>query len=292
MKRGEIFGFLGPNGAGKTTTINMLSGLLKPDKGEVFINGKKINNSEIVKNKIGLCPQENIIWPKLTCIEQLEFVGKIYGFSKKISYRRGEELLDFLGLIKKKKTIAQQLSGGMKRRLCLALALIHDPDILILDEPEAGLDPQSRILIRDFIKSLTRKKTIILTTHNMDEAERMSDRVAIIDFGKLLKLDTVDNLKKSIGDGDILRIVLDMDKETSLNALKDSLKNEKRSLKSIYDRQEGVGTIIIKEKNIIEKVSEITDRIVKNGFIIKKTIMSENTLEDVFIALTGRNLRQ
>ena len=201
--RNEIFGLLGPNGAGKTTTISMICGLLEPSGGSItFANG------EDRKSLIGYCPQENIFYPKLTCLEQMVFIGRMYGLSSRSLKDRADELLDLLGLKDKQHVLASNLSGGMKRRLNICLALVHNPEILILDEPETGLDPQSRILVREFIKSFGNEQTILLTTHNMDEADRLSSRVAIIDHGKLLLLDTPQNLKKTVGEGDILELVI------------------------------------------------------------------------------------
>lgn len=283
--KGEVFGFLGPNGAGKTTSINMICGLSPPTGGEVIF-GNQIKNNNDIKTHIGICPQENIYWPKLTCFEQLRFMGEMYGMSRKSARQKSRELLKLMALEEKSNVLAKKLSGGLKRRLNICLALIHDPEIIILDEPEAGLDPQSRIMVRNFIKTLAKEKTIILTTHNMDEADRLADRVAIIDHGKLLLLDTPDNLKKSIGEGDILEIVLDTD---------DTENSEKVvvSLLKICEKVNISGqTLIIKSKNLIGLVSEITNKIKEQGFKIKEMIMRENTLEDVFIHLTGRKLRQ
>ena len=213
-------------------------------------------------------------------------MGQMYAMPTKSVRTRAKELLEFLGLSEKSGVLASKLSGGMKRRLNICLALIHDPEILILDEPEAGLDPQSRILVRTYIKSLARDKTIILTTHNMDEADRLSDRVAIIDYGKLLLLDTPDNLKKSIGEGDILEIELDQNGKQN----KDNLV---KHLSQICDKVKiSNATLIFKSKNLIEFVSDITNRIKEKGFEIKEIKMRENTLEDVFIHLTGRKLRE
>jgi len=203
ISRNEIFGLLGPNGAGKTTTISMICGLLPISEGEItFANCNGKNKKSI----IGYCPQENIFYPKLTCLEQLLFIGQMHGLPLKKAKLRAIELLNLLGLTDKTHVRASNLSGGMKRRLNICLAFIHDPEILILDEPEAGLDPQSTILVRDFIKTYSKQKTVILTTHNMDEAERLSDRVAIIDHGKLLLLDTPQNLKRTVSEGDILEL--------------------------------------------------------------------------------------
>lgn len=283
--KGEVFGFLGPNGAGKTTSINMICGLSPPTEGEVIFSNQ-IKNKNDIKTHIGICPQENIFWPKLTCFEQLRFMGEMYGMSRKSARQKSKELLKLMALEEKSNVLAKKLSGGLKRRLNICLALIHDPEIIILDEPEAGLDPQSRIMVRNFIKTLAKEKTIILTTHNMDEADRLADRVAIIDHGKLLLLDTPDNLKKSIGEGDILEIVLDTD---------DTENSEKVvvSLLKICEKVNISGTtLIIKSKNLIGLVSEITNKIKEQGFIIKEMTLRKNTLEDVFIYLTGRKLRQ
>ena len=281
--KGKILGFLGPNGAGKTTTINMICGLSKPTSGEIIYSDNKFKN---IKNHLGICPQENIFGPKLTCIEQLVFMGEMYGMKGKFAKNRSKELLELMGLSEKSKVLASKLSGGMKRRLNICLALIHDPEILILDEPEAGLDPQSRILVRNFIKSLAKEKTIILTTHNMDEADRLADRVAIIDYGKLLLLDTPESLKKSIGEGDILEVELEINHT-------EKVENVIEILSVICDKVSVSGnSLIIKSKNLIELVSEITEKIKGQGYSIKEIKMRENTLEDVFIHLTGRKLRE
>jgi ABC-2 type transport system ATP-binding protein len=182
IQKKEIFGLLGPNGAGKTTTISMICGLLKPSEGTIRFDNF---NGKNPKSLIGYCPQENIFYPKLTCFEQLLFIGQMYGISSRIIKPKALELLELLGLKDKTSERAGRLSGGMKRRLNICLALVHDPEILILDEPEAGLDPQSRILVRDFISAFGGEKTVILTTHNMDEADRLANRIAIMDHGKL-----------------------------------------------------------------------------------------------------------
>ncbi|MFC2088494.1 ABC transporter ATP-binding protein [Calditrichota bacterium] len=285
IRKGEIFGLLGPNGAGKTTTINMICGLLPFTSGEIVFNGKKLSANNSHKH-IGVCPQDNVFWPKLTCYEQLCFVGSMYDFPAKVLKVRANELLALMGLEEKANVHANKLSGGMKRRLNICLALIHDPHILILDEPEAGLDPQSRILVRNFIKSLSRQKTVILTTHNIDEAERLSDRVAIIDHGKLLLLETPSNLKKSIGEGDTLEIVLEKKNQKQIDQIVLELSRQFNNVK-LHDTM-----ILINARNLIESVAPITEKIKNAGSTIISITLRENTLEDVFIHLTGRKLRQ
>jgi ABC-2 type transport system ATP-binding protein len=206
-----------------------------------------------------------------------------------------------MGLEEKSSVLAAKLSGGMKRRLNICLALIHDPEILILDEPEVGLDPQSRVLVRNTIKGLAQEKTIILTTHNMDEADRLAHRVAIIDHGRLLLLDTPENLKKSIGEGDVIEITLDLDADAELGLDPatepgqddDGLQPLVESLLAMCDQVNVSGaTLIVKSRNLIELVSDITALIKGHGLGIKGITLRENTLEDVFIHLTGRKLRQ
>jgi ABC-2 type transport system ATP-binding protein len=184
LKEHEILAVLGPNGAGKTTEINCLCGIIPFDSAQLYYRNEL---GRLPKEKLGLCPQELIIWKKLSLIEQLIYMGNLYEVPKNISSLRAEELLVNLGLIDKRRALAGSLSGGMKRRLNVALSLMHDPEILILDEPEAGLDPQSRILLRDFIKIQAKKRSVILTTHNMDEAERLADRLILIDHGEIIE---------------------------------------------------------------------------------------------------------
>ncbi len=200
VREGEVFGLLGPNGAGKTTTIQAICGLLAPDAGQVTYRGQPVETTSAdYRVRVGLCPQEIVLWPRLTCLEQLRFLGQMYGIRGAEAAQRGESLLDELGLADRRDRQARTLSGGMQRRLNLAMALVHDPEIVVLDEPEAGLDPQSRVRVREFVRSLARRKTVLVTTHNMDEADRVADRVAIVDHGRLLVLDTPAALKASTG---------------------------------------------------------------------------------------------
>ncbi len=285
IRQGEIFGFLGPNGAGKTTTINMICGISTPTSGTVGVDGNHPRDRKGIRFMFGICPQENIFWPKLTCLEQLRFTGSLYGMYREEAAGRAKELLHFMGLEDKKHALAGNLSGGMKRRLNLCLALIHDPPVLVLDEPEAGLDPQSRVLVREYIRSLAGTKTILLTTHNMDEADRLSDRVAIIDHGDLLMLDSPTNLKKTVGEGDIAEIRLDRPVGEKGAALTEQLEKKGAGV-TLLD-----SSITVRSKNLIGSIPAITGLINDSGFSVKEMTMRENTLEDVFIHLTGRQLR-
>jgi ABC-2 type transport system ATP-binding protein len=295
VQEGEIFGFLGPNGAGKTTSISMMCGLLKPDSGQVLVRGKPVHGGDPdVRARVGVCPQETILWEKLTSLEQLEFIGEQYGVSRAIARQRGGKLLEMLGLSGKSNVLAGKLSGGMRRRLHLALALVHDPEILVLDEPEAGLDPQSRVLVREFIHSLARQKTVILTTHNMDEADRLADRVAIIDHGKLLVLDTPESLKRTVGEGDVLEFdawpiqpapVKENPEEGVLLAL--------AVVRNFFSNVSAINhTLTVRGRGLLEHLPQLLAALREAGIQTDRVQLRTNSLEDVFILLTGRRLRE
>jgi ABC-2 type transport system ATP-binding protein len=196
VKKGELFGLLGPNGAGKTTTINMLCGLLKPTEGTAIVGDYDVrNNVKKFREIISVCPQEASIFPFLTGRENIEYFGNMHLMSKEEVNDRTEKLLKLIGLFEAGDRKAKTYSGGMKRQLNLIVALINEPNILFLDEPTVGMDPRVRRKTWEFISSLkTQNRTIILTTHYMEEAEALCDRVAIIDYGKLVALDTPKNL--------------------------------------------------------------------------------------------------
>ena len=287
---GEVFGFLGPNGAGKTTSINMMCGLLRPDAGMVTVQGQAIADGDTdVRARVGVCPQEIVIWERLTCREQLVFVGQMYGLPTGQARRQADTLLYELDLVEKANAQGRTLSGGMKRRLNLAMALVHDPQIVVLDEPEAGLDPQSRVKVREFIQSLARRKTVILTTHNMDEADRVADRVAIIDHGELLVIDTPQALKQRVGTGDVIEIGLDMG-----GAASDSADFEEALQGMVQEaRLEDEGRLLtVRALNAVGTLPAILDRVEGLGLKPVDVRVRENTLEDVFIQLTGRRLRE
>ena len=288
VREGEVFGFLGPNGAGKTTSINMMCGLLKPDAGQVIVKNHPISNgSSEFRKLVGMCPQNIVLWERLTCLEQLMFMGQMYGVPSGKSRRASEQLLAELGLEEKRNSQARHLSGGMQRRLNLAMALVHDPEIVVLDEPEAGLDPQSRVKVREYIHSLARKKTVILTTHNMDEADRVADRIAIIDHGELLVLDTPEKLKQSLGEGDLIEIKLEnglADAEAARQAL--------AGISQDVTLESGSNTLQVRALNAVGSLSLILERLTRGGFKPGEVSIRANSLEDVFIQLTGRKLRE
>lgn len=286
INRGEVFGFLGPNGAGKTTSINMMVGLLSPTSGQVFIDGKEVK--QIEKGTIGICPQELVLWDYLTCRESLMLMGELYEVPGDKLKIKVDQLLDGLFLTEKANTVVSQLSGGMKRRLNLALALVHEPEIVVLDEPSEGLDPQSRRVLWNYIRSLRddEGKTVILTTHLMDEADRLSDRIAIIDHGKLLRLDTPSNLKKETGEGDVIEMkISDPEKNQEITIAVGKLEEVESVL-------EVDGQINIRALDAVSKLPMIMDELDHLGVRVVDLSVRQNTLEDVFIDLTGTGLRE
>jgi ABC-2 type transport system ATP-binding protein len=197
IERGELFGLLGPNGAGKTTTINILCGLLEPTSGAISVGGYDVQKeTEKVKELIGVCPQDTATYPYLTGRENVELFGNLYAMPKEKLKKNTDELLEKLSLTQDTNRRLGKYSGGMKRRINLIMALVHDPEIAFLDEPTVAMDPQSRHAVWDFIRELKKRgKTIILTTHYMEEAEELCDQVGIIDHGKLIALGSPKQLK-------------------------------------------------------------------------------------------------
>lgn len=289
IKKEEIFGFLGPNGAGKTTSIKMMTGLLKPTSGKVMIEGEEIETaSKRVKGRIGVCPQDVVTWERLTCRENMLLVGDMYEVPRKVSRERATQLLHAVDLTEKTNTLTTKLSGGMKKRLNLALALVHDPGILVLDEPITGLDPQSRLMVSEFILSLGKDqgKTIILTTHLMEVVDELSDRVAIIDHGKLLVLDTPEELKKTVGKGDVVEI-----------SLQDRNKNDQaiaviKKIEGIQEVSKIRDDITLRALNAINMLSTVFSRLQQINVDILNLSLRSNSLENVFITLTGKGLRE
>lgn len=286
INRGEVFGFLGPNGAGKTTSINMMVGLLHPTSGQVFIDGNEVQ--QIEKGTIGICPQELVLWDYLTCRESLMLMGEMYEVPGDKLKIKVDKLLDGLFLTEKANTVVSQLSGGMKRRLNLALALVHEPEIVVLDEPSEGLDPQSRRVLWNYIRSLRDDdgKTVILTTHLMDEADRLSDRIAIIDHGKLLRLDTPSNLKKETGEGDVIEMKISNPEKNQ------EIISAVGKLGEVESVLEVDGQINIRALDAVSKLPMIMDELEHLRVRVVDLSVRQNTLEDVFIDLTGTGLRE
>lgn len=289
---GEVFGLLGPNGAGKTTSINMMCGLLAPDAGTVWLHNQPVlSESRALKATVGVCPQEIVLWERLTCLEQLVFIGQMYGLNASTARHRGEELLEVLDLEEKSNVQARRLSGGMQRRLNLAMALVHDPQIVVLDEPDAGLDPQSRVKVREYIQSLAQEKTVILTTHNMDEAERLADRVGIIDHGRLLVLDTPQSLKMRLGEGDVLEVELSQPLADE-GLIRASLCERLGKQDVQFTLNPNHRLVTLRGLNMVTALAPLQEILEENGLESSEVRLRQNSLEDVFIHLTGRSLRE
>jgi ABC-2 type transport system ATP-binding protein len=200
IHRGEIFGLLGPNGAGKTTTIHLIAGLLKADAGTITIAGAGRPQDPAIRARLGIAPQSLSLYELLTALENLAFFGRLYGLGGKRLKERMGWALAFVGLENRKKDAVRTFSGGMKRRLNLAIALVHDPEIILLDEPTVGVDPQSRNAIYENILALKKEgRTLVYTTHYIEEVQRLCDRAAILDYGRILALDTIPGLLQRYG---------------------------------------------------------------------------------------------
>jgi ABC-2 type transport system ATP-binding protein len=280
IKKGELFSFLGPNGAGKTTTIRMLCCLLKPTKGTASILGYDVVKTPFaVKRIIGVSPQETILSERLNCWENLALIGKVHGLSSNQVRRRSQELLETMGLMERAKDQVRKFSGGMKRRLSIAMALVSDPQVLFLDEPTLGLDPQARRAIWDHVAGLKGKKTILLTTHYMEEADSLSDRIAIIDEGRVVALGTSEELKTNAFG---MRNMVVSTEHLTAEVIAD--------LHSKYSRVAVTkGQLKISHKDLDFK--EIVDYLHSRGVTLHSAALEQPTLEDVFIQITGKKLR-
>jgi ABC-2 type transport system ATP-binding protein len=210
VRRGEIYGFLGPNGAGKTTTIRMLCTLLTPTSGTASVDGYDVvKQGNDVRKRIGLVSEKMIMYPRLTALENLMFFGRLYRIDRNTLQKKSEELLEMVKLTPFKDKLVGGFSSGMRQRVNVIRAILHDPDILFLDEPTTGLDPQSTRFVRDLVKELKQRgHTIVLTTHIMEEADELSDRVCIIDHGKIMAVDTPQALKDKYNTGSLLEVFL------------------------------------------------------------------------------------
>ncbi|MBI5207319.1 MAG: ATP-binding cassette domain-containing protein [Candidatus Firestonebacteria bacterium] len=279
VKKGEIFGFLGPNGAGKSTTIGILATLIEPAQGQVFLNNFNVlNDKNDVRKSIGIVFQDPSLDDRLTAEENLRFHAKLYGVPKKEYQNRMEEVLNLVDLWERKDDIVKTFSGGMKRRLEIARGFIHYPEILFLDEPTIGLDPQTRAHLWDYVIKLNheRNMTIFMTTHYMDEAENCNT-IAIIDYGKIVAIDNPENLKKQIG-GDVIKI-----KSKNINELKNKLINKFNiEIKEENDHLEF--KVSDGEKFLPRIFNELNTEI--NAIELRKP-----SLDDVFLSLTGRKIR-
>ena len=282
---GETYGLLGPNGAGKTTTVSMLCGLLDRDAGDIVVAGDRmVPGATRAKAHIGYVPQDIALYPDLTGRENLRFFGRLYGLSGADLDRRVDGMLDTVGLAERARERVDHYSGGMKRRLNIAAGLLHDPKVLVLDEPTVGVDPQSRNAILESVAELAKSGMAVLyTTHYMEEAERLCDRVGIIDEGKIIAEGTRRELVAKVGQRDRVEL-------TGTGALARFAGQAKR-LRDVADATIGDGTVqlIVKSgRDLLAKLLEIADR---TGVEVASVDVIEPDLEAVFLHLTGKALR-
>jgi len=290
IREREIFGFLGPNGAGKSTTIKCVIGLLRPTSGTIRVLGKDVRRDPgAVKRNIGYAAQETAVDDRLTGWENLYLQGRFYHLSRREIRRRGEEVLKLFGLWERRNDTADTYSGGMLKRLDIACALIHRPRILFLDEPTLGLDVQTRKTIWDYIERLRSEHgmTIFLTTHYMEEADVLSDRVAIIDRGRIVALDRPGALKAGIG-GDLITVRFSTG--DGLELLLRSLK-ALPGVREIREAQDGIHRIVV-EKNGDQLIPEIVRLAQDHGIGIHSIRLKRPTLDDVYLHYTGRQIRE
>jgi ABC-2 type transport system ATP-binding protein len=284
VPEGELFGFLGPNGAGKTTTLSMISGLLKPDQGSVSISNIDVWQSpKQAKRLLGLVPQDVALYGELTARQNLMFWGSLYQVEKSVLKANINTWLQRVGLADRDKEPVAKFSGGMKRRLNLAIGLVHNPRVVLLDEPTVGIDPQARNTILELVRAIAREGTTILfTTHHLEEAEALCDRIAIMDHGRILETGSVQELAKVVGDEDIV-ILRGSFTAVQLNRI---LENERITLLNIADH---AATLGLKHGGI--HLAALVQKLGEAGVDITDVTMQKPSLESVFLKLTGRELR-
>jgi ABC-2 type transport system ATP-binding protein len=287
IREGEIFSLLGPNGAGKTTTISMLSTLYTPTSGEATVAGHSISREPMaVRRLIGVVPQDLALYEDLSARENLNFWGQMYGLSGPALKARVEEVLEQIGLADKAKQRVKTYSGGMKRRVNIGVGLLHKPRLLFMDEPTVGIDPQSRRAILDSVKDLNKQgMTVLYTTHYMEEAEELSDRVGIIDHGELIALGTQAELTKQVGEMETL--ILHIDENQDAESLAVALRKNKDVQKA--DVSDHSVTLIVPEAE--EIMAPAVTQANELGIKIRSVDIREPNLEAVFLHLTGRALR-
>lgn len=285
VQQGEIFSLLGPNGAGKSTTISMLSGLLAPSDGDASIMGHSIRaDGAAAKNALGVVPQDIALYPDLSARENLNFWGKMYGLRGATLKQRVAETLDIIGLTDRQNGRIDTFSGGMKRRVNIGVALLHKPQIVIMDEPTVGIDPQSRRHILDNVKQLNQQgMTVLYTTHYMEEAAELSQHIAIMDQGKVIANGTLDELHKLVGEQTRLELTINTQAESVIAAW--------QTIEGVSRVVDGDGklTVLVNDSNIV--LPRLLEAATRLGARVTSIEIHEPNLESVFLHLTGRALR-
>ncbi|RCX23456.1 ABC-2 type transport system ATP-binding protein [Fontibacillus phaseoli] len=286
LDEGESVGLLGPNGAGKSTTISMISSLLTPNSGDVRLNGASIvSKPQLIRQVLGVVPQEIALYEALSAYENLKFFGRIYRLKGKELEVKIQEVLEMVGLKDRQKELIKSYSGGMKRRINIAAALLHDPKIVIMDEPTVGIDPQSRSHILETVRQLNREKgtTVLYTSHYMEEVEQLCSRVYIMDHGRIIASGTTDELRRILSSEDTL--LLQLDKQSH------ELANELRNLspvRQVEETENGLKLIVAKQNQFLSAVVQAAER---HQVQLINIHVQTPSLEDVFLHLTGRTLR-
>ncbi len=282
VMQGEVFGLLGPNGSGKTTTINMISGLSMPTSGEVKVLGYDVrHNARAVRQILGAVPQETALYEELSAWTNMDFHADLFGIPSREKKQRINDMLELVQLADRKKSRVSTFSGGMKRRLALGRALLHDPKLIYLDEPTLGVDVQARRAIWDYILTLRNQgKTVLITTNYLEEAQALCDRLAILDHGKLIAVDTPEHLKQIYG-GSVIEletanVIAAIDKIRALEGIKEA----KQEQTHLTITTQGTGNIVPQIINIVSQEGEIRDIVVR-----------EPNLDEIFLRLTGTELR-
>jgi len=285
--KSEVFGLLGPNGAGKTTLQRMLVTVLQPTEGTARVAGADIvQEAAEVRERIGVVTQASTLDIELTALENMNLYGMYYGMPRKRRQERIDELLKVVGLSERAKIPVAGYSGGMKRRLEIVRALMHEPEILFLDEPTTGLDPQARAAVLDYVKRIHEEHgiTLVITTHYLDEAENLCDRLAIVDYGKIVALGTPTELKRKVSGGDIV--------EADFIDLPYIVLKVLENADFVLEIKRRSGGLTILVKNGAEAVPKIVGLVDANGGKLRTITLRELTLDDVFLEVTGRSLRE
>ena len=283
---GEIFGLLGPNGAGKSTTIGCISGLLAPTGGRVHVQAHDVaREPRAAKSRMGIVPQEVALYEDLPAEENLRFWGEAYGLKGALLAERVRTVLETVGLLDRADDKVETFSGGMKRRLNFGCGIVHQPEVLLLDEPTVGVDPQSRVRLLDLVREQAAAGVCVLyTTHYMEEAEALCDRLAILDHGQIIAAGTLEELRGSMGERDLVRLTGTLDPEGVREAV--------RTLEGVEVVAAGPEQVALAVTGASRRLPEILTKVTATGAAVRETTVTRPSLESVFIRLTGKELRE